>query len=146
MGIVAVILYVIVVLVALMLIGLILIQQSKGGGFGSAFGGAGESVFGAHAASHLTKFTVILTTIFFLFTLALAIITGHSEQQQEAGFEKVLAEESSAAPAAVPEKAVTKSEAAVPEKPVKAVEKTENAKASPTLTPKTSAPSGKEKE
>jgi preprotein translocase subunit SecG len=79
---VTVVLYTVVVLIALLLIGLILIQQSKGGGFGSAFGGAGDSVFGAHAGTHLTKFTVILISAFFLLVLSLAIITGHREKDK----------------------------------------------------------------
>ena len=74
------VLYVIVIIVALLLTGLILIQQSKGGGFGSAFGGVGEAVFGAKAGSHLSKLTVILTTIFFVLTLALVVITGKAQK------------------------------------------------------------------
>ncbi len=77
MGVVSVVLYTLVIIVALLLIGLVLIQQSKGGGFGGSFGGVGESVFGAHAGSHLTKLTVILTTSFFVLTLLLAVIVGH---------------------------------------------------------------------
>jgi len=77
MGVITVILYTLVIIVALLLIGLVLIQQSKGGGFGGSFGGVGESVFGAHAGSHLTKLTVILTTSFFILTLLLAVIVGH---------------------------------------------------------------------
>lgn len=69
-------LYVVVVLVALLLIGLILIQHSKGG-LGSTFGGVGEAVFGARAGNHLTKMTVILTTLFFVLILMLAVIAGH---------------------------------------------------------------------
>lgn len=69
-------LYVVVVLVALLLIGLILIQHSKGG-MGSTFGGVGESVFGARAGNHLTKMTVILTTLFFVLILILAVVSGH---------------------------------------------------------------------
>jgi preprotein translocase subunit SecG len=77
MGVVTVVLYTLVIIVALMLIGLVLIQQSKGGGFGGSFAGVGESVFGAHAGSHLTKLTVILTTCFFVLTLLLTVIVGH---------------------------------------------------------------------
>ena len=77
MGVITVVLYTLVIIVALLLIGLVLIQQSKGGGFGGSFGGVGESVFGAHAGSHLTKLTVILTTSFFILTLLLAVIVGH---------------------------------------------------------------------
>ena len=70
------VLYTVVVIVALLLIGLVLIQQSKSGGFGSTFGGVGESVFGAQAVNHLSKLTVILTTVFFILTLLLAAISG----------------------------------------------------------------------
>ena len=80
MYVITVVLYTLVFIVALLLIGLVLIQQSKGGGFGGSFGGVGESVFGAHAGSHLTKLTVILTTSFFVLTLLLAVIVGHSSR------------------------------------------------------------------
>ena len=71
------ILTIIDVMIALLLISVILVQQSKDGGFGgSPFGGAGESVFGGQAADHLTKFTIILTALFFVVTLTLAIVTG----------------------------------------------------------------------
>lgn len=75
-------LYAAVVLVSLLLIALVLVQPSKsGGGLGAAFGGGiGESVFGAQAGSHLTKLTVVLTTIFFVLTLMLAILVSHSQQ------------------------------------------------------------------
>ena len=67
-----------VVILAVLLIALILVQPSKsGGGFGSAFGGLGESVFGAQAMSHLSKLTVWCISIFFLLTLASAIVAGH---------------------------------------------------------------------
>ena len=76
MGWLVVVLYVLVVVSALLLIGLILIQPSKGGGMGAAFGGVGETVLGAHAGSHLTKATVVLTTVFFAAALALATLIG----------------------------------------------------------------------
>lgn len=79
-----VVLTTIVAVNALLLIGLILIQQSKGGGFGSAFGGAGEAVFGAQMGTHLTKLTVVFTTVFFVLTLVLAIIIGHREGPKSA--------------------------------------------------------------
>ena len=70
-------LYALVVIISLLLIGIILIQPSKAGGLGAAFGGVGESVFGAQAGSHLTKATVIMTAIFLVLTLLLAAIIGH---------------------------------------------------------------------
>lgn len=82
MGVVTVVLYTLVIIVALLLIGLILIQRSKGGGFGGSFGGVGESVFGAHAESHLTKLTVILTTSFFILTLLLAVVISHRSRNR----------------------------------------------------------------
>ncbi len=72
------ILYALVIVVALLLAILILIQPSKSGGFGTVFGGVGESVFGARAGSHLTKATVVLTVIFFVLALTLAALIGHS--------------------------------------------------------------------
>ena len=66
------------VIAALLLIGIILIQQSKsGGGLTAMGGGMTESVFGASAGNVLTKGTVTLAAVFLAATLALAIITGH---------------------------------------------------------------------
>ena len=73
---VTVFLYVLVVIAAVLLIGLILLQPAKSGGMGAAFGGVGESVFGGKAGSHLTKATVYLTAIFFIIALALAALIG----------------------------------------------------------------------
>ncbi len=84
MAIVTVMLYALVVVVALLLIGLILIQPSKSGGLGATFGGVGESVFGGQAGSHLTKATVILTAVFFIFTLLLATLIGHGARKSDA--------------------------------------------------------------
>ncbi|MCF6176156.1 MAG: preprotein translocase subunit SecG [Victivallaceae bacterium] len=81
MEIVIAVLYTVVVIVALLLIGLVLIQQSKTGGFGSTFGGVGESVFGAQAVNHLSKLTVILTTVFFILSLLLAAISGQRAEE-----------------------------------------------------------------
>ena len=80
MGVVSAVLYTIVVIIAILLIGLVLIQPSKGGGFGSAFGGMGESVFGAQTLSHLSRLTIILMSIFFALTLILAVISGHKQK------------------------------------------------------------------
>ncbi len=68
------------VFIALLIVALVLVQQSKEGALGSPFGGMGESVFGAHATGHLTKLTVVCSILFLSITLALAIIIGHRAQ------------------------------------------------------------------
>jgi protein translocase SecG subunit len=66
------------VFVALLLIALVLVQQSKEGAFGSSpFGGVGESVFGAQVTGHMARLTVIFSALFLSITLILAIIIGH---------------------------------------------------------------------
>ena len=100
MGLMTVVLYVLVVVVALLLIGLILVQPSKSGGMGAAFGGIGESVFGGKAGSHLTKSTVVLTAIFFVIALVLAAVIGHRSDEGAAVLDKVMQQTEAAAPAA----------------------------------------------
>jgi preprotein translocase subunit SecG len=74
-------LFVIDIICAFLLIGIILIQQSKsGGGLGALAGGMGESVFGTAAGNVITKTTVILATVFMVATLLIAIITGHRNE------------------------------------------------------------------
>jgi preprotein translocase subunit SecG len=77
-------LYALVVIISILLIGIILIQPSKSGGMGAAFGGVGESVFGAQAGSHLTKATVVMTAIFLALSLLLAALIGHGVGSKEA--------------------------------------------------------------
>lgn len=81
MGVLSVILYTVAILIAILLICLVLVQPSKGG-LGSTFGGVGEAVFGAQTMSHLSKLTVILITVFFVVTLALAAISGHKDSSR----------------------------------------------------------------
>ena len=129
----ATILNTLVVILAVLLIALILVQPSKsGGGFGSAFGGLGESVFGAQAMSHLSKLTVWGISIFFVLTRASAIVAGHMRTADTS----VVEEESSIAlditddTAAAAEEAVKPAEttaetatAAAEEKPVEEPQK-----------------------
>lgn len=62
------------IIVAIVMIGLILIQHGKGADAGASFGaGAAGTVFGAAgSASFLTRATAILATIFFVTSLVLA--------------------------------------------------------------------------
>ena len=101
--IVSAILYTVAVLIAILLVALVLVQPSKGGGFGSAFGGVGEGVFGAQTMGYLSRLTVILITVFFVVTLALAAISGHKQKvSSAASASAVMSVEAKAAPAAAP--------------------------------------------
>ena len=67
------------VVCCILLIGVILIQKSKGQGLGLGFGQAmGESLLGAQAGNVLTKTTVILAITFFLNTFFLAYLYSSS--------------------------------------------------------------------
>ena len=122
MSVLIVFLYALVIVVSLLLIGLILIQPSKSGGTGAAFGGIGESMFGGKAGSHLTKATVWLTAIFMVLALVLAILIGHGariESGNSGGEKELAAAAKKAAPAAkAAEKKAAKPAAKAAEKPV----------------------------
>ena len=91
-------------MVALLLIGAVLIQQSKDGGFSSStFGGLGESIFGGQAADHMTKLTVALVSLFLGLTLLLAVITGR--RSADKGLAETVATAVAQTPAAVSKKA-----------------------------------------
>ncbi len=90
-----VVLILVEVLCSLLLIGVVLLQKSKGEGLGMAFGAEmGESLFGARAANVLVKITIWLGIIFMLNTVFLARI--YSQGQGRSVMERV------AAPAPVP--------------------------------------------
>ncbi len=63
--------------IAILMIAVILLQQSKStGGLGSMAGDVGENVLGAGASSFFRRFTIVLASLFLGLTLVLAIITG----------------------------------------------------------------------
>ncbi|MBO5668206.1 MAG: preprotein translocase subunit SecG [Lentisphaeria bacterium] len=99
MPVLTVLLYVMIFIVALLLIALILIQPSKSGGMGAAFGGIGESVFGGKAGSHLTKSTVVLTAVFFVIALILAAVIGLSSGGEGDALQEKLAAKAAEIPA-----------------------------------------------
>ena len=71
------------VFIALLIIALVLVQQSKSGGLGTTFGGGGsDSLFGAHASTHLSRLTVVFASFFLIITLSLAIITAHKPKNR----------------------------------------------------------------
>ena len=98
------ILYTAAVLIAILLVALVLVQPSKSGGFGSAFGGVGEGVFGAQAMGHLSKVTVVLIAVFFIVTLALAAVSGHRQKTASAVSSSAAMTTTAKAPAAKPVK------------------------------------------
>ena len=63
------------IIVAISMIGLILIQHGKGADAGASFGGGGAAtVFGASgSANFLTRLTAVLTAVFFVTSMTLAI-------------------------------------------------------------------------
>lgn len=95
MSILNVIVYALIVLISVILVVLILIQPSKGGGFGSAFGGVGENVFGAHAMEHLSKLTVWLISIFFVLALLLTVLSAHAKKQDRSVMKTAVAVQTS---------------------------------------------------
>lgn len=75
------ILLVLLIIVAVLMIGLILLQKSEGSGMSgssaaSMFGGA---LTGAAAGNFLTKATAWLATLFFLLCAALALVSAKSD-------------------------------------------------------------------
>jgi len=70
----AVALYTIHIIVAVLLILVILLQQGKGSDLGAAFGGASSTVFGGASGrqSFLVKVTIVLGVIFVLMSLGLS--------------------------------------------------------------------------
>ena len=103
MGILITVLTVLDVLIAILIIALVLVQQSKSTGLGTTFGGGGsDTLFGAHAATHLSKLTVIFSTLFIIITLTLAVLSSHqSKFRQDISDIDPLLANVAAAPAAV---------------------------------------------
>ncbi|HNQ04549.1 MAG TPA: preprotein translocase subunit SecG [Thiobacillaceae bacterium] len=72
------ILWILHLLVAAAVVGLVLLQHGKGADMGAAFGsGSSGSLFGATgSANFLSRSTAILATVFFLTSLGLAYFAG----------------------------------------------------------------------
>lgn len=70
------------VLVALVLIGLVLIQKGQGSDIGSAFGsGASQTVFGSQGSGNfLTRATALAAAVFFLSSLGLSYLSTRTGQ------------------------------------------------------------------
>ncbi|MBX3264963.1 MAG: preprotein translocase subunit SecG, partial [Labilithrix sp.] len=83
------------VFVCMVLVGVVLLQQGKGGGMGAAFGGATTQVFGGRGAGNiLTRATAICAAVFMLTSVSLAYLSSSGDRAlkakvaQEAGRKK----------------------------------------------------------
>ena len=76
--------WVVHILTAAVLVGLVLMQHGKGADMGAAFGsGSAGSVFGATgAANFLSRSTAVAATIFFITSLTLTYLYAHPSQPQ----------------------------------------------------------------
>ena len=74
MGTIGVVLLVVFIIVCVLLVLLVAIQGDEENGMGGLLGGRGTAAFGAHSASVLTKATAVLAAMFFILTVALALV------------------------------------------------------------------------
>src|SRR3954453_13320827 len=69
----------------MVLIGVVLLQQGKGGGMGAAFGGATSQVFGGRGAGNiLTRATAICAAVFMLTSVSLAYLSSSGDRALKA--------------------------------------------------------------
>lgn len=84
------------VIISIMLIGIVLIQRTKGQGAGLSFGNGAETIFGAQMGNVLTRTTVILGILFLINTTILAMV--HPEAKASASaLDQALAKQEQAA-------------------------------------------------
>lgn len=76
--------WVVHVIAAVVLIGLVLMQHGKGADMGAAFGtGSAGSLFGSSgSANFLSRSTAVAATLFFITSLSLTYLYSHPAQQQ----------------------------------------------------------------
>jgi preprotein translocase subunit SecG len=73
------------IFVCLVLMFVVLLQQGKGGGMGSAFGGASAQVFGGSGAGNLlTRATAICAGVFMLTSVTLAYLSSSGDRALKA--------------------------------------------------------------
>lgn len=79
------VLIVVYLIVALMLIGMVLIQQGKGADMGASFGSGGSNtVFGSTGSGNfMTRTTAILATLFFVISLILGNQTADKDKEED---------------------------------------------------------------
>ena len=109
------------VLVALVIIGLVLLQHGKGADMGSGFGGGSSgSLFGATgSANFLSRATAVLATIFFLTSLGLAYLATN-KPKSTGGVLDAVKTETSAPAVPVPAKPAAETSTEAPKAPAAA--------------------------
>ncbi|HXP65912.1 MAG TPA: preprotein translocase subunit SecG [Steroidobacteraceae bacterium] len=97
------------VLLALMIIGLVLLQRGKGAEAGAGFGsGASGTVFGARGTSTLfSKLTAVFAGLFFVTSLTLAYLGSHATAEPTSVLERAAQAAAAAAPNKAPPPALT---------------------------------------
>jgi preprotein translocase subunit SecG len=97
------------VLLALMIIGLVLLQRGKGAEAGAGFGsGASGTVFGARGTSTLfSKLTAVFAGLFFATSLTLAYLGSHATAQPTSVLERAAQAAAATAPTKAPPPALT---------------------------------------
>ena len=88
--------------IALLIIGLVLLQRGKGADAGTGFGaGASGTVFGARgSATFFSRMTGVLATLFFVTSLALAYLATQRDCADESAGRRAPAQQSAAPPPA----------------------------------------------
>ena len=91
------------ILVALVIIGLVLMQHGKGADMGAAFGsGASGSLFGATgSANFLSRATGVLAAIFFLTSLTLAYVASSKPKSTGSVMQEAVQSQSASQPPSV---------------------------------------------
>ena len=94
------------ILLALMIIGLVLLQRGKGAEAGAGFGsGASGTVFGARGTSTLfSKLTAVFAALFFVTSLTLAYLGARTINEPTTVLERAAAQSAAAPPAPEPVK------------------------------------------
>jgi len=97
------------VLLALMIIGLVLLQRGKGAEAGAGFGsGASGTVFGARGTSTLfSKLTAVFAGLFFVTSLTLAYLGSHATAEPTSVLERAAQAAAASAPTKAPPPALT---------------------------------------
>jgi|SRR5579859_5549873 len=82
---------------ALLLIGVVLIQQPKSAG-GGLFAGTGQSLLGTSGKTFWTKFTIILACLFMFLCLLLSYLSGHQTEQGSSAVDLIEKQQQQAMP------------------------------------------------